>query len=195
MYPGPNGPDRVNCFALVSYIPEPISGFLDRLRQELVPNCFLRAHVTILPPRPISSSTEAAWTCIQELALQFKPFEVELTGVEIFPVSDVIYVAVGAGGERLREMHAVMNTNGLAFQETHSYQPHVTLAQDLKPDQMDELIRVARQRWTEFAHGRKFCVDKIVFVQNRRKEWIDLGECSLGQDECQLAGVPCVHGS
>ena len=57
MYNDPAAWDRINSFALVSYIPEPLAGFLDRLRQELVPNCFLRAHVTILPPRPISFFT------------------------------------------------------------------------------------------------------------------------------------------
>ena len=48
MYKGPTVWDRINSFALVTYIPEPLAGFLDRLRQELVPNCFLRAHATIL---------------------------------------------------------------------------------------------------------------------------------------------------
>jgi len=40
MYNDPAAWDRINSFALVSYIPEPLAGFLDRLRQELVPNCF-----------------------------------------------------------------------------------------------------------------------------------------------------------
>ena len=79
MYNDPAAWDRINSFALVSYIPEPLAGFLDRLRQELVPNCFLRAHVTILPPRPISSSPEAAWETVRTLAPRFAPFEVEMT--------------------------------------------------------------------------------------------------------------------
>ena len=73
MYNDPAAWDRINSFALVSYIPEPLAGFLDRLRQELVPNCFLRAHVTILPPRPICSSPEAAWETVRTLAPPLLP--------------------------------------------------------------------------------------------------------------------------
>ena len=189
MYVDPSGADRINSFALVAYIPEPLASFLDKLRQELVPNCFLRAHVTILPPRPICSSPEAAWNTIRSIASHFPPFDIEASGVEVFPISDVIYVATGAGSDRLREMHAVMNSDGLDFKESYPYHPHITLAQELKSDELDELIGVARQRWAEFQHERTFHVDKVVFVQNtRRNEWLDLGECRLGLDESRLVG-------
>src|SRR5713226_8277264 len=175
MYKGPTFWDRINSFALVSYIPDPLASFLDRLRQELVPNCFLRAHVTILPPRPIASSPGAAWDAVRLLAPQFSPFDLELTGVEVFPASDVIYVGLGQGGAELRQMHAGMNAAALPFKELFAYHPHVTLAQDLKPDELDELIQVARVRWEEYHHPKCFRVEKIVFVQNtRRNEWVDL---------------------
>jgi len=181
MYKGPSVGDRINSFALVSYIPEPLAGFLDRLRQELVPNCFLRAHVTILPPRPIPASPEDAWKVIRETAPQLAPFDVELNGVDVFPVSDVIYIKLSAGSEELRRMHAALNRNGLYFKEEFSYHPHITLAQDLKPDELDELSSVARARWAEFSFAKKFRVEKVVFVQNtRRNQWLDLGECQLG---------------
>ena len=187
MYKDPAGWDRINSFALVSYIPEPLAGFLDRLRQELVPDCFLRAHVTILPPRPISSSPGAAWDLVRWFAPQFSPFDVDLTGVEVFPVSDVIYVNIGGGAEQLDQLHAAMNADGLRFQECFTYHPHITLAQYLQPDQVDELTRVARARWRECAIPKRFRVDKAVFVQNtRRNEWIDLGECQLGHDEARM---------
>ena len=189
MYLGPNGADRINSFALVAYIPEPLAGFLDKLRQELVPNCFLRAHVTILPPRPLTSSPEAAWNTVRSIAAHFSPFDIEMAGVEVFPISDVIYVAIGEGSDRLREMHAIMNSDGLKFKEAYAYHPHITLAQELKPDELDELIGVARHRWAECSHNRKFHVDRVVFVQNtRHNEWLDLGECRLGLDESRLVG-------
>ena len=189
MYKGPAAWDRINSFALVSYIPEPLAGFLDRMRQELVPDCFLRAHVTILPPRPISSSPGAAWDTVRWFAPQFAPFEVDLTGVEVFPVSDVIYVNIDGGSEQLTQLHATLNSDGLRFPDAFSYHPHVTLAQNLQPDQVDELMHVARARWAEYSFPKKFLVDKAVFVQNtRRNEWIDLGECRLGHDEAKLVG-------
>jgi 2'-5' RNA ligase len=187
MYKDPAAWDRINSFALVSYIPEPLAGFLDRMRQELVPDCFLRAHVTILPPRPISSTPGAAWDLVRWFAPQFAPFDVDLTSVEVFPVSDVIYVNVGGGTEQLRHMHATLNSDGLRFPDPFAYHPHVTLAQNLQPDQVDELTRVARARWAEWSFSKTFRVDKAVFVQNtRRNEWIDLGECRLGHDDAKL---------
>ena len=189
MYNDPAAWDRINSFALVSYIPEPMAGFLDRLRQELVPNCFLRAHVTILPPRPISSSPEAAWETIRTLAPHFAPFEIEMTRVEVFPVTDVIHVGIGRGREELERMHAGFNAGGLKFSEPFPYHPHITLAQELKGDEVDELARVARARWAESTLPKRFRVEQVCFVQNtRRKEWLDLGESALGHAESRLVG-------
>lgn len=189
MYNDPAAWDRINSFALVSYIPEPLAGFLDRLRQELVPNCFLRAHVTILPPRPICSSPEAAWKTVRTLAPRFAPFDVEMTEVEVFPVSDVIHVSIGPGREELERLHTEMNVDGLKFAEPYPYHPHVTLAQELKGDEVDELARVARARWAESMVPKTFRVDEVFFVQNtRRKQWLDLGESALGHPESRLVG-------
>jgi 2'-5' RNA ligase len=189
MYNDPAAWDRINSFALVSYIPEPLAGFLDRLRQELVPNCFLRAHVTILPPRPISSSPEAAWETVQALAPLFPPFDVEMTQLEVFPVSDVIHITIGGGRQELERMHDGLNVDGLKFTEPYPYHPHITLAQDLKGDEVDELARVARMRWAEYALPKTFRVENVFFVQNtRRKQWLDLGESALGHPESRLVG-------
>jgi len=188
MYKDPMPWDRINSFALVSYLPEPLAGFLDRLRQELVPNCFLHAHVTVLPPRPVAAPNQA-WGVVKNLAARFEPFEVRMTDVEVFPVSDVIYVNVGKGGEQLRLMHDVLAVGGLEFTEQFAYHPHVTLAQELKPDELDELVAVARARWAESALEKSFRVEKIAFVQNtRRNEWIDLAECALGQSDSEVSG-------
>lgn len=187
MYKDPIPWDRINSFALVTYIPEPLAGFLDRLRQELVPNCFLPAHVTILPPRALTTRAEEAWGVIGKMIPRFTPFEVEMTRVEVFPVSDVIYVDVGNGSEELRRMHDALDIDGLRSPEPFAYQPHVTLAQELQPDELDELVSVARARWAEFSFAKSFRAEKAVFVQNtRRNEWLDIGECTLGLEDAKL---------
>ncbi len=180
MFADPIPTERINSFALVSYIPEPLSGFLNRLRQELVPNCFLRAHVTVLPPRPASAPWEIALEQIREAARSFGPFDVTVSGVEVFPVSDVIFISVGKGEQELRHMHSAMNAGGLKFHERYPYHPHITLAQDLKCDELDELVHAARTRWPEFEFPRTFRVETLTFVQaTRYKTWVDLGECPL----------------
>ena len=159
------------------------------MRRELVPNCFLRAHVTILPPRPVSIRPEEAWNALGRLIPHFSPFEVELTRVDVFPVTDVIYINIGTGREKVTALHDALAVNGLGCQEPFSYQPHVTLAQELQPDELDELVRVARARWAESSLPRSFRVEKAVFVQNtRRNEWIDIAECSLGHSDAHLLG-------
>ncbi len=157
----PTGVEYLNSFALVSYIPEPLAGFLDRLRCELVPNCFLRAHVTILPPRPIKGPPEKAWSQLREAAYDLKPLDIELSAVEIFPISDVLYIAAGRGHEHLKKAHEALNTGGLWYDEPFEFHPHVTLAQNLTPDQVDELSEVARRRWAEFNGNRGFRIETI----------------------------------
>ena len=134
----PNGsPGRVpaeewlNVFALVTYIPAPLGEFLDQLRRELVPHDDPRAHVSLLPPRPLAGEWRQAWAEVRNTLRRRAAFEVELTGIRTFPVTDVIYLEVGAGAAELCDIHAQMNSNSLAFEEPFAYHPHVTLAQDI----------------------------------------------------------------
>ena len=173
--------DRINSYAVVAYIPEPFSSFLDGLRKELVSDCAARVHLTILPPRPLSGPVDLALEHVCATAAALEPFEVQLEDVEVFPMSDVIYLAVGEGRVRLHQMHAAFNSGGLKFREEYNYHPHITLAQSLQSDQVDELSRVARDRWAQFKRGRRWRVDKLTFVQNtRRNRWVDLADCALG---------------
>ncbi|HXF27129.1 MAG TPA: 2'-5' RNA ligase family protein [Bryobacteraceae bacterium] len=175
-----NCADRIDSFALVSYIPEPLAGFLDRLRQELVPNCKLRAHITALPPRPLISSPEAAWDQISSDLAGIPRFEVELTSIEVFPISDVIYLGVGAGSEELKAMHRKLNHGNVRFREPFRYHPHVTLGQNLEAARVDDLRKLAQTRWAAFPHSRHFSVERLTFVQNTpQNTWVDLHERSL----------------
>jgi len=175
-----NCADRIDSFALVSYIPEPLAGFLDRLRQELVPNCKLRAHITALPPRPLISSPEAAWDQISSDLAGIPRFEVELTSIEVFPISDVIYLGVGAGSEELKAMHRKLNHGNVRFREPFRYHPHVTLGQNLEAARVGDLRKLAQTRWAAFPHSRHFSVERLTFVQNTpQNTWVDLHERSL----------------
>ena len=170
----------INSFALVSYLPEPLAGFLDRLRTELVDQCRAKAHVTILPPRPLSCAAEQAWDTLGGQIHDFQPFSVELGQVEIFPVTQVIYLAVKTGAAELRALHTRLNSGTLAFEEPFVYHPHVTLAQDLEPSQVAAAFEKATARWKEFSHPRSFTVDRLTFVQNTlENNWTDLRGCPL----------------
>ncbi len=180
----PDGEARLNCFALVAYIPDPLGRFLDNLRRELVPGCQPRAHVTILPPRPLFSEPEAASEQVGATALEAEPFEVLCGDVAIFPVTDVVYLELRAGTRELRDLHRRLNTKHLEFQEPFPYHPHITLAQELPAGSVREVAELAARRWNEFRFDRGFAVEKLSFVQSKAGNgWIDLAYHPLGAAE------------
>jgi 2'-5' RNA ligase len=126
-----NGYERVNQYALVSYIPDPLGKFLDLLRVELVPMCKPHAHVTVLPPRPLNAPVEHAEAELRESVGRFQPFEVRLGSVEIFDASEVIYIEVERGESELRQMHKELNRGAVEFKESIAVQPHITQAQKM----------------------------------------------------------------
>jgi 2'-5' RNA ligase len=157
-----------------------LGAFLDRLRNDLVCECHSKAHVTVLPPRPLFRPTTDAWVQMQERLPDFQPFRVELGEIQVFPVTDVIYLSVNAGHAELQKLHAALNTACLAFDEPFHYHPHVTLAQELDRDRLAEATELAKRRWHEFRDARSFLVDKLTFVQNTLdNSWTDLNAWQL----------------
>jgi 2'-5' RNA ligase len=174
-------------FALVTYIPAPLGEFLDDLRRELVPNDDPRAHISLLPPRPLTGGWRQAWSDVRNTLRKHAPFDVELTGIRTFPVTDVIYLEVGSGARELREIHAAMNANSLAFDEPFAYHPHVTLAQDIPRQDVAAVLKRAEGRWREFRGARTFRAERAVFVQNTISDrWLDLAAYELGSSDANL---------
>jgi 2'-5' RNA ligase len=167
-------------FALVSYIPDPLGNFLDRLRLDLVPGCSPHAHVTVLPPRPISAGEAQAADELMEIAENFSGFDIELGDVEIFPVSKVIYIGLKRGEKELREMYRALNRGAVAFREPFPYHPHVTLAQNFPMEALDQLSANAVREWQESHFSRSFPVHSLDFVKNIAGTcWTDLASIQL----------------
>jgi len=168
--------NAINSFALISYLPEPLAGFLDSLRCELVPYCQAKSHITVLPPRPLATGLpESAWRDLSDRLDGFPPLRVELTSIEVFQGTNVIYLSVGAGYRELVGMHAALNRGPLHFIEPYEYHPHVTLAQQLLPEQVESAASLARTRWREFPYSHSFTIDRLTFVQNTHENrWADL---------------------
>jgi 2'-5' RNA ligase len=167
-------------FALVSYLPDSLATYLDELRSRLVPTNCLVSHLTILPPRPISHTPEAAFQQILEQSKLFGPFEVELGEVEIFDASSVIYIGLKRGRERLVEMHDALNVQDLDYKEPWPFHPHITLAQNFDPVQLAEKKAIAEQVWAAWPGSRKVMVEKVCFVQRTNcQNWASLACCRL----------------
>ena len=172
----------MNVFALVIYIPDPLGRFLDDLRREVVPHCNPRAHVSVLPPRPLAVDWSAATTQVRALTDGCAPFEVEVRDVRVFPVTDVVYLGIGDGFSTLDRMHSSMNRGTLEFREPFSYHPHITLAQEIPHEDVASVQELACRRWAEYRGRRGFRAERAVFVQNTVQNcWIDLAAFSLGE--------------
>jgi len=152
------------------------------LRRALVPHYNPHAHVSVLPPRIVPGSWKDASEHARSLTEGCAPFDVELTELQVFPVTDVIYLEVGGGSEDLRRMHRNMNAGPLAFAEPFPYHPHITLAQEIRHEDLPAVYELATRRWSEYQGQRSFRADRAVFVQNTTTDcWVDLAEYSLGR--------------
>ncbi len=187
---GSNGRETgINSFALVSYLSGAMAELLDEIRHDFAPESRAKAHVTILPPRPLvqfagKTPDEAAAEAMDELKVrlqEFPPFKVELGEIEIFEETQVIYVSVETGFAELERMHSALNTGRVAFREPYSYHPHVTIAQELAAEDVHNAAQFARWRWSEFKQSRSVWVDRLAFVQNTLDNcWTDLAMLNLG---------------
>ena len=172
---------RLNVYALVIYIPDPLGRFLDDLRKELVPGCNPHAHVSVLPPRPIAVDWQVAGEQVRACAGNWTPFEIKLESIRIFPVTNVIYVELGQGAEEMFRIHAAMNSQALEFDEPFAYHPHITLAQEIPPAGVPAVHGRAQEIWEAYRGPRSFRAERATFVQNTLGNcWIDLAEFSLG---------------
>ena len=172
---------RLNVFALVIYIPDPLGRFLDDLRRDLVPGCNPHAHVSVLPPRPLAVDWQVAGEQARVCAANWAPFDIVLQRIRIFPVTNVIYLELGQGETEMFRIHAAMNSQALEFDEPFEYHPHITLAQEIPPGQAAAVNRRAQELWDGYTGPRSFRAERTAFVQNTLGNcWIDLAEFSLG---------------
>jgi 2'-5' RNA ligase len=169
-------------FALVAYIPGPLAEFLDRLRLDLTPNSNPRAHVTVLPPRPVDTGADLG-EMIERLAEESRsalPIEVTLGDIDFFRATSVIYVGVVKGERELHALHENLNSGQLEYDGPYPYHPHVTIAQDMGSERVLELVRIAREQWAAYDGPRSFIVDCLSFVQNIAPGvWIDVAKLPM----------------
>jgi 2'-5' RNA ligase len=168
-------------FALVSYIPDPLARFLDELRVELTPGSKPRAHVTILPPRPLHDELKDAVRQMAEESRSVHPFRVEMGEIQVFDASHVVYLEITHGANELRELYALLNRGALAYKENFPYHPHITIAQDIPPDEAPRLAVIAKERWAGYQGPRGFSVTSLTFVQHVAPSiWTDVAEVPVG---------------
>ncbi|HTJ34244.1 MAG TPA: 2'-5' RNA ligase family protein [Dactylosporangium sp.] len=123
-------------------IPQPWGGELTAARlaagdrvAEYVP-----AHVTLLGPTEVDAADLPvidAYLC--RVAREHPAFTVRLRGTGTFrPVTQVVFVAVAAGISECEQLHeAVLAAEPIRAAARFPYHPHVTVAHDVAPEQLD----------------------------------------------------------
>ncbi len=176
--------DLINSYAVVAYLNTGLGRFLDGLRQEFGSACPHRAHVTILPPRPLFVDAAQAIEQCREIASRFEPFSVALGDVDLFESTQVVKIPVLSGVAELRTLHDILNTGPFEHSEDYEYIPHVTVAQELPPEKFSACLELARQRWEEFDSAAAVRVESLTFVQQVADGcWHDLAELWLGRPQ------------
>lgn len=168
-------------YALVAYVKNALGGFVEDLRRELHPvHAHLPTHLTVLPPRPLQGSEEDALAMLREKSALVAPFQVELGEVESFlPITPTVFIRVSHSGYRMRELHDLLNRDGLAFTETLPYMPHVTVAKLDSNEQAAEVLRTSKTRWKEYTGSHNIAVERLTFVRGGDHTWTDLAEIVL----------------
>jgi 2'-5' RNA ligase len=152
-------------FALVAYVPGPLGEFLDRLRESFPGYRGGKAHLTFLPPRPLRLSLETAAPLLSKALEKFPAFEVELTDILRFPITDVLYIGVGEGSIQAHRLHKILNQGSLAYEEAFEYRPHITLALPPVGADIKAWQRKAADCWDRYANSRRFPVNQLDFLQ------------------------------
>jgi 2'-5' RNA ligase len=155
----------IDLFALVVYLPDPLSSFLSHLRHDLDPRFQGRPHLTILPPRPLPSSWEQAWSELKVAIHSSQPVEVELGEVEMFQQSQVVYLSLREGYTEIQNLHQRLNEGCARCGEAWPYHPHITLGHGFFGGSFAEAARSAQQRWNTYSGARKFTIGRLTWVK------------------------------
>ena len=170
-------------YALVAYLDNPAGEFVENLRRELHPDLpQIAAHLTILPPRPLQGTENAALELLQRICAQEEPFDVTLGEVETFiPVTPTVFIRIDCDATRMCALHEKLNTEVLRFQEEWPYIPHLTIAKMGAELPAKNALKTARHRWEEYAGSRRILLEKLTFVRELApNNWVDLAPVVLG---------------
>jgi 2'-5' RNA ligase len=170
-------------YALVAYVNGPAGEFVENLWRELHPGLpHLAAHLTILPPRLLQGTEDSALEVVERVCGQAEPFEVVLGDVCTFaPVTPTIYICVDVASG-MCNLHGILNTEVLAFQEEWPYIPHMTIAKMASEELAHEAFRIASERWAGYQGIRRILLERLSFVREEAPNcWIDLAQVRLGQ--------------
>ena len=165
-------------YAVVSYVTGDLGEFVNALRAELVPaQAHLRAHLTLLPPRPLQGTVEQARRTLEKLCRQLKPVEVGFGEVGVFiPITPTAYLSITKGADEVRAMHDKLNTGEFLCYEALPYVPHLTVAALATNQEAERAAQIVRRRWAEYEGRRETSITTLTFAVDAENanSWDDI---------------------
>jgi 2'-5' RNA ligase/GNAT superfamily N-acetyltransferase len=145
-------------------IPEPFLGELGAYRERFGDPLAhaIVAHITLVPPTQVADETHLAAIIdhLRSRAAGLEPFEVVLAGADSFrPVSQVVFVPLVQGAQRVCEIESVVRSGPLDRQLSFAYHPHVTIAHDLDTAWLDQAHDAMQ------SYRASFDVDQLVLFR------------------------------
>lgn len=169
------------CYAVVAYLKGELAEWVERLRSELHPeHAHLPAHITVLPPRPLSGSEQESIEWLTEKCSQVEPFEVVMGDVESFaPTTPTVFIRVAHAAYKIRELHDQLSGGPLEHVEELQFMPHLTIAKMQTMERAGQVYDISRDRWDHYEGSHRARIENLSFVRGRDASWIDLAPITL----------------
>ena len=123
-------------------IPQPHAGVLTKWRRQVGDPAaeLVFPHVTLLPPTPVpGGELESVEAHLAEAAAAHTPFPMHLAGTGTFrPTSPVVFIQVAMGVAQCERLEHSIRRGPLDRELAFPYHPHVTVAQEIDDDGLDE---------------------------------------------------------
>ncbi|GAA0542691.1 2'-5' RNA ligase family protein [Paractinoplanes ferrugineus] len=126
-------------------IPEPWGEQLTRRRGEAgdPQAAYTPAHVTLLGPTEVADGAlPAIERHLEKVAATQLPFTIHLRGTGTFrPITEVVFVTLAVGISECELLaEAITSSDDIERGSRFPYHPHVTVAQDVSPEQLDAVF-------------------------------------------------------
>lgn len=162
-------------------IPEPFLGELGAYRERFGDPLAhaIVAHITLVPPTEVADVPRLGQILahLGEQAAALEPFRVVLAGAGTFrPVSQVVFVPVEQGEERIVQAEAAIRRGPLDRSLNFPYHPHVTVAHDLDEPWLDQAFATMQPYRASFEADRL-----ALFVRRGDGVWRMAVEFPLGE--------------
>jgi 2'-5' RNA ligase len=172
--------DRSRSIGVAVGLPEPFNTELQTWRERLGdPNAErIPPHLTLLPPTFVpADALEEIEEHLRLVAAAEQAFDMRLRGSATFrPVSPVVFVPLVQGISECERLQAAVRAGPLTRELRFPYHPHVTVAHDLPPDDLDRAFEAVASYEAEFlVHGFS------LFEQDADGTWRPLRDFVFGR--------------